>query len=82
MMLRWSRTYDRPWRSSSIMRCVRAAGRCLMCSDINATMTTRKDRALRLKQAAKAVISRHAPALEPRERGRARSGPTMRATLN
>ena len=81
-MLRSFRTYDNPPRNSSIIRCVRAAGRCLMCSDINATMTTRNESALRLKQALRAVISGTSQRLNAASVAPASSGPIIRATLN
>jgi hypothetical protein len=53
-----------------------------MCSDISATITTRNDSALMLKQAAKAVMSGTPQRLNPASAAPASSGPTIRATLN
>ena len=64
------------------MLCVRAAGMCLMCSDVNERMTARNESALRAKQMASAVMSATPHRFSTASVPPASSGPSMRATLN
>ena len=64
------------------MFCVRAAGMCFRCRDIKDRMTARNDSALMAKQIASAVMSATSQRFSTARVPPARSGPSMRATLN